>query len=90
MIVVGLVGVSLCCPAGDEEEEAKKEAVIEEACYVNRALCNLEKSECITPDIQFFDHATICQKSDIATHSIILVISLMFHVAQSRLMTRRR
>lgn len=29
----------------DEEEEAKKEKVIEEACYVNRALCNLEKSE---------------------------------------------
>jgi len=29
----------------DEEEEAKKEIVIEEACYVNRALCNLEKSE---------------------------------------------
>ncbi|KAH7390659.1 TPR repeat protein-like protein [Pyrenochaeta sp. MPI-SDFR-AT-0127] len=27
----------------DEEEEAKKERVIEEACYVNRALCNLEK-----------------------------------------------
>ncbi|KAF1848503.1 TPR repeat protein-like protein [Cucurbitaria berberidis CBS 394.84] len=27
----------------DEEEEAKKEKVIEEACYVNRALCNLEK-----------------------------------------------
>lgn len=29
----------------DEEEEAKKEKVIEEACYVNRALCNLEKSK---------------------------------------------
>jgi hypothetical protein len=29
----------------DEEEEAKKEKVTEEACYVNRALCNLEKSE---------------------------------------------
>ncbi|KAF2012345.1 TPR repeat protein-like protein [Aaosphaeria arxii CBS 175.79] len=27
----------------DEEEEAKKEKQIEEACYVNRALCNLEK-----------------------------------------------
>ena len=27
----------------NEEEEAKKEKVIEEACYVNRALCNLEK-----------------------------------------------
>ncbi|KAF3010664.1 hypothetical protein E8E13_005207 [Curvularia kusanoi] len=27
----------------DEEEEAKKEKVVEEACYVNRALCNLEK-----------------------------------------------
>ncbi|KAL6710588.1 HSP70/90 co-chaperone [Coniothyrium glycines] len=27
----------------DEEEEANKEKVIEEACYVNRALCNLEK-----------------------------------------------
>ena len=29
----------------DEAEEAKKEKVIEEACYVNRALCNLEKSK---------------------------------------------
>jgi hypothetical protein len=29
----------------DEEEEAKKEKVIGEAVYVNRALCNLEKSE---------------------------------------------
>jgi hypothetical protein len=28
----------------DEEVEAKKEKVIEEACYVNRALCNLELS----------------------------------------------
>ncbi|KAF2640277.1 TPR repeat protein-like protein [Massarina eburnea CBS 473.64] len=27
----------------DEEEEARKEKAIEEACYVNRALCNLEK-----------------------------------------------
>lgn len=27
----------------DEEEEAKKERATEEACYVNRALCNLEK-----------------------------------------------
>jgi tetratricopeptide (TPR) repeat protein len=27
----------------DEEEEAKKHKVIEEACYINRALCNLEK-----------------------------------------------
>ncbi|KAJ8118862.1 hypothetical protein OPT61_g261 [Boeremia exigua] len=27
----------------DEEEEAKKEKAVEEACYVNRALCNLEK-----------------------------------------------
>lgn len=32
----------------DEKEEEKKEKVIEEACYVNRALCNLEKSECIS------------------------------------------
>jgi hypothetical protein len=30
----------------DEEAEAKKEKVIEEACYINRALCNLEKSKC--------------------------------------------
>lgn len=30
----------------DEEEEAGKEKAIEIACYVNRALCNLEKSEC--------------------------------------------
>jgi hypothetical protein len=29
----------------DEAEEAKKEKITEEACYVNRALCNLEKSE---------------------------------------------
>jgi hypothetical protein len=29
----------------DAEEEAKKEKVIEEACYVNRALCNLELSK---------------------------------------------
>lgn len=29
----------------DEEEEAKKEKVVEEASYVNRALCNLEKSK---------------------------------------------
>lgn len=29
----------------DEEEEAKKEKIVEEACYVNRALCNLEKSK---------------------------------------------
>lgn len=28
----------------DEEAEANKERGIEEACYVNRALCNLEKS----------------------------------------------
>lgn len=27
----------------NEEEEAKKEKTIEEACYINRALCNLEK-----------------------------------------------
>ncbi|KAF2007704.1 TPR repeat protein-like protein [Amniculicola lignicola CBS 123094] len=27
----------------DEEQEARKEKQIEEACYVNRALCNLEK-----------------------------------------------
>jgi len=33
----------------DEEEEAKKEKATEEACYVNRALCNLEKSEFNTP-----------------------------------------
>lgn len=32
----------------DEEEEAKKEKVVEEACYVNRALCNLEKSKLLT------------------------------------------
>jgi hypothetical protein len=31
----------------DEEEEARKEKAIEIACYVNRALCNLEKSESI-------------------------------------------
>lgn len=30
----------------DEEAEAKKEREIEEACYVNRALCNLELSRC--------------------------------------------
>lgn len=32
----------------DEQDEAKKEKEIEEACYVNRALCNLEKSKCGT------------------------------------------
>lgn len=31
----------------DEEEEEKKERQIEEACYINRALCNLELSGCI-------------------------------------------
>ena len=31
----------------DEAEEAKKEKATEEACYVNRALCNLEKSKCL-------------------------------------------
>jgi tetratricopeptide (TPR) repeat protein len=30
----------------DEAEEAKKEKVTEEACYVNRALCNLQKGKC--------------------------------------------
>ncbi|KAF2687840.1 TPR repeat protein-like protein [Lentithecium fluviatile CBS 122367] len=30
-------------PELDEEEEAKKEKTTEEACYINRALCNLEK-----------------------------------------------
>ncbi|KAF1963392.1 hypothetical protein CC80DRAFT_511749 [Byssothecium circinans] len=29
----------------DEEEEGRKEKAIEEACYVNRALCNLEKNK---------------------------------------------
>lgn len=29
----------------DEEAETKKEKEIEEVCYVNRALCNLEKSK---------------------------------------------
>jgi hypothetical protein len=32
----------------DEAEEAKKEKITEEACYVNRALCNLEKSKSIS------------------------------------------
>ena len=35
-------------PELDEEEERKKEAGVEEACYVNRALCNLEKSKLST------------------------------------------
>lgn len=35
----------------DEEEEAKKEKVVEEASYVNRALCNLEKSKSPTSGI---------------------------------------
>lgn len=39
---LGVVEVEL-----DEEEEAKKEKATEEACYVNRALCNLEKSKLI-------------------------------------------
>lgn len=29
----------------DEEEEGKKERETQEACYINRALCNLELSE---------------------------------------------
>jgi hypothetical protein len=29
----------------DDDEEAAKERAIEEACYVNRALCNLELRE---------------------------------------------
>ena len=32
----------------DEEAENAKERTIEEACYVNRALCNLEKSKFCT------------------------------------------
>lgn len=38
----GIIEVEL-----DEEEEARKEKATEEACYVNRALCNLEKSKWI-------------------------------------------
>ena len=37
----------------DEEEEAKKEKVVEEASYVNRALCNLEKSELAASAMSF-------------------------------------
>lgn len=37
----------------DEEEEAKKEKVVEEASYVNRALCNLEKSKLTTFTLSF-------------------------------------
>jgi hypothetical protein len=33
----------------DEEEEERKERAIEEACYVNRALCNLELREHFRP-----------------------------------------
>jgi hypothetical protein len=48
----------------DEAEEAKKEKVIEEACHVNRALCNLEKSQstmlltCQGPHVYFFPQKT--------------------------------
>lgn len=37
----------------DEEEEAKKEKVVEEASYVNRALCNLEKSKLPVIELSF-------------------------------------
>lgn len=40
-------------PELDEEEERRKEAGVEEACYVNRALCNLEKSKLSTHTYSF-------------------------------------
>jgi hypothetical protein len=42
----------------DEAEEAAKERATEEACYVNRALCNLEKSK---SDLQR-SNITTCEK----------------------------
>jgi hypothetical protein len=47
----------------DEEEEAKKEKVVEEACYVNRALCNLEKSKLSTYDISLWELSALNGKS---------------------------
>ncbi|KAJ4991473.1 TPR repeat protein [Stagonosporopsis vannaccii] len=37
----------------DEKEEAEKEKVVEEASYVNRALCNLEKSKLPASELSF-------------------------------------
>lgn len=44
----------------DEAEEAKKEKATEEACYVNRALCNLEKSKWISVYNIAHDLKTVC------------------------------
>jgi hypothetical protein len=41
----------------NEEEEREKEMKIEEACYVNRALCNLEKSKSTSFGIE---NCTLC------------------------------
>jgi hypothetical protein len=43
----------------DEAKEAKKERATEEACYVNRALCNLEKSKWICVWKEGNSHTTI-------------------------------
>lgn len=49
----------------DEEEEAKKEKIVEEACYVNRALCNLEKSKSPTSDMLLWaSHAPNSKSTD--------------------------
>lgn len=35
----------------DHEAEANKEEEVEEACYINRALCNLELRPCLAPPL---------------------------------------
>lgn len=51
----------------DEAEEAKKEKVVEEACYVNRALCNLEKSK--LPNLDFPPRACCVPEGSISQSS---------------------
>jgi hypothetical protein len=59
----------------DEQEEAKKEKVTEEACYVNRALCNLEKSK--LPELA-------CTRSTSEPSSLdILMCSSMQYIAST-------
>lgn len=47
----------------DEEEEGKKEREIKEACYINRALCNLELSESLPPLFSRFDPRALAMVS---------------------------
>lgn len=63
----------------DEETDAKKERVIEEASYVNRALCHLEKSRSflfstlfiwfLSIDISYFLSAKSCPNSSLQSSS---------------------